>query len=180
MRTLIKAAVRIIIIFMFVAVFKIVINSAQWIIRGPGINIEQNIYYFIVTIGGQLVIYTLILCLLWWKTDWIVRIIAGNSDDNELVIKTANLDLLKVAMRIFGIFLIVTSIPDLFGLATYHMVLIPESDLIYTPVQKANGLMNLVTTIVTMAIGAWLVIGTRGITKVIDHVMNAPISKVEK
>jgi len=97
-----------------------------------------------------------------------------------LVIKTSNLDLIKVAMRMFGIFLLITSIPELTGLSVYHIRLIHESDLMYSPIQQATTIMNLVSNIITIVIGAWLVIGTKGIAKAIDNVMNAPISNVKE
>ena len=180
MRSIIKTAVRIIILIMFVMLLKIVLSNVQWVIMLPRLGIEQNLLYYTGVIGGLFIIGTLVLYFLWRKTDWIVRTIAGDLNDNELVIKTSNLDLLKVAMRMFGIFLLVTSIPELIGLSAYHIRLTTASELIYSPVEQATTIMNFVSSIITIAIGAWLVIGTRGIAKVIDNVMNAPISKVEE
>ena len=181
MRSIIKAAVRVIIIIIFVSLLKHVISTLQWLITIPNnYMIPQDLPYLIGIVGGPFIIFTLILYFLWRNTDWIVRVIAGNLNDNELVIKTSNLDLVKVFMRIFGIFLIVTSIPELFGLAVYHIVLIIPDELMYSPISRATTLMNIVTIVLTMGVGTWLVIGTRGITKVIDNVMNAPISEVEE
>lgn len=180
MRSIIKATVRVIILIMFVMLLKIVISNVQWVIMLPRLNIEQDLLYYTGIIGSLFVIGTLVLYFLWRKTDWLVRTIAGDLNDNELVIKTSNLDLLKVAMRMFGIFLLITSIPELIGLSAYHIRLIHESDLVYSPIQQATTIMNFVSNMITIIIGAWLVIGTRGIAKAIDNLMNAPISNVEK
>jgi hypothetical protein len=47
-------------------------------------------------------------------------------------------------------------------------------------ISQATELQEIVATIFTFLIGLWLILGTRGIVKAIDNVMNAPISKVEE
>ena len=178
MRSIIKAAVRVIILIMFVMLLKFIMYSAQSIMMAPALGIDIDLLFYTSSILGPFIIGTLVLYFLWRKTDWIVRIIAGNLNDNELVIKTSNLDLLKVAMRLFGIYLLIASIPDLFGLLTYYIRM--NNELMYTAHVQATTLRSSVSNIITIGIGVWLVIGTRGIAKVIDNIMDAPISKVPK
>ena len=184
MRSLIRAAVRIIIIVMFVMMVKMLIVNIQWTAMNfHDESIRQILYYQIGLTVGQFGVYSAILALLWLKTDWIVRFIAGNIDDSEIVISTSNLDLVKVAMQILGMVLLATSIPKLLGFGAYHfriLDMVEKLDVPSSAVSRATELESFVTIMVTLLIGLWLTIGTRGIVKAIDNVMNAPISKVEE
>jgi hypothetical protein len=183
MRSLIRAAVRIIIIVMFILMVKMLLINAQWIAMNWHDSDSQYLYSQIGITAGQFVVYSAILALLWIKTDWIVRVIAGNIDDNEIVISTSNLDLVKVAMQILGMVLLATSVPVLLGFIAYHFRithLYEELELSVTATQYATELRSFVEYIVKLVLGTWLLLGTRGITRAIDKVMNAPISKVEE
>jgi hypothetical protein len=183
MKSIIKAAIRIIIIIIFVRSLVMLVNNlANLRVMSVQIQLydepQSTIYYLYgIYIVGFLVV-TAILFLIWKKTDWIVKILAGGLNENELNINTSNMDLIKVAMYILGMYLIVTSIPDLFGLLAYHLRLTgEESELIYTAQQKASTIQHFVTSGITIVIGTWLVLGNRGIAKAIDNILNAPISK---
>ena len=184
MRSLIRAAVRVIIIVMFVMMVKMLLVNIQWVAMNfHDESLRQILYYQIGLTVGQFGVYSAILALLWLKTDWIVRVIAGNIDDNELLITSSNLDLVRVAMQILGMVLLATSIPKLLGLGAYHfriLNLVEKLDVPSSAVSQATELQSFVIIIVTFLIGLWLVLGTRGIVKAIDSVMNAPISKVEE
>jgi hypothetical protein len=121
MKTLIRAAVRIIIIVMFVMMVKMLLVNIQWTaLNFRDGSIRQISYYQIGLTVDQFGVYSAILALLWLRTDWIVRVIAGNIDDSELVISTSNLDLIRVSMQILGMVLLATSIPKLLGLGAYY------------------------------------------------------------
>lgn len=175
MRSIIKAAIRIIIVIMFLKSLLGLVNNLSGVLINPALY-EYRYSFYTVAISLA-IIFTgmLILYLLWRKTDWLVRIIAGNINENEVVISTSNLDLIKVAMRILGIYLLVTSVPTLIGMISYHLSLGSEF-----PRQMAMILKDYVTEVITILIGAWLVLGTKGINKVVDNVLNAPISDIKE
>ena len=172
MRALIKAAIRIIIIIMFLRLVYSLIQYVSAIFTS--LKYTSPIYILgMIAVG---LIGILVLYLLWRKTDWLVRILAGNIKDNELVIKTSNLDLIKVAMGILGIYLLVTSVPDLFGLLVYHIHITKVApDLLLMPTEQALEIKQWVTTTITILVGVWLVSrlrGIEGIVKLINNVWN--------
>ena len=52
MRSIVKAAVRVIILIMFVMLLKIVVTNVQWVIMLPRLNIEQDLLFYTGIIGG--------------------------------------------------------------------------------------------------------------------------------
>lgn len=133
---------------------------------------ENLLYTWIFPLAGPLV-GALILYILWRKTDWLVRILAGNINENELVISTSNLDLIRVTMGILGIYLLITSIPDLIGISAYHIFITNNlSDRNWFTEDKALLIERLVTTICSILIGIWLVSGLRGIKGIIKGINN--------
>ena len=178
MRSIIKAAIRVTIVILFVKYLVETINRVSVLFIYP-FSQDLEAYPLLYMYIAFFIVMTVILFLLWWKTDWIVKIVLGVLDENELSINTSNKDLIKVAMYILGLWLLVTSIPDLFGIFAYQIRLMEENpDLIYTAGQQAVTIRDVVSYVITIVIGAWLVLGNKGISKVIDTVMNAPISKV--
>ncbi len=77
-----------------------------------------------------------------------------------------------------GLWLLVTSIPNLFGIFAYHVRITNESSgFVYSPEQQAVMIKNMVTSAISIMIGLWLVLGNKGISKAIDTIINIPISK---
>ncbi|MFH1032275.1 MAG: hypothetical protein V1767_06920 [Chloroflexota bacterium] len=175
MRSIIKAALRVVIVFAFLEIVASLVKSIGSLLTFRHIPDAQDLSTFYVNISIASLIGLLILWAMWWKTDAIVRILVGNISENELVINTSNLDLIKVSMRILGIYLLATSIPDLFGLIAYHIQnvnLYVELNNI-DPKLQADEIKWWVTTGVTILIGIWLVLGSRGIVTAIDKVWTA-------
>jgi len=169
MRNAIKATIRIILIFMFIDLIIILAGQVATLNAYLQAADDFNALRFIALLAGGFVISVLILYLLWIKSDWIVRKIAGEMPDSELIINTTNLDLIKVAMRILGIFLLVKAIPELVGLASYHFSL-TEGERLIGQEWSSNEIKNWVTTGAQILFGVWLVLGTRRLVNAIDKV----------
>jgi hypothetical protein len=131
-------------------------------------SLEYNILPYILLLIGAIILAAGVLFILWKKADWLVRLVAGNINDNDLVIKTSNLDLFNVIMRAFGVFLLVSSIPALVGLIGQHIHLnqIYQNDLTnqytFTGQYISHGLK--------IIIGLFLIQGTERISKMMDKV----------
>ena len=169
MRIAIKATIRVILIYIFLSSLVSLISYGVNIFNSHHFYPED--YGFLFTLALLIlgmVLITLILLALWWKTDWIVGIIAGDIPENEIKISTTNLDLIKVAMRILGIFLLVYSIPTLVGLIGYHFSLPADSP--DFPSVHADEIRNLLVAGVKIVFGVWLLLGTRGIMNTVDKV----------
>jgi len=61
----------------------------------------------------SIVVIALVLIFGWWKADNIGRLMAGDMDDDKLVISTSNSELYTVLITFLGIYLLATSIPGL-------------------------------------------------------------------
>ncbi len=165
MRSIIKAAIRIVIIV-------IAIDSLARFVNFAG----STIYYSRTSpevfpalswlLPAIAIILAAIFFLLWRYSDWLVKKIAGNLDENTLVITGTGMDLINLAMRILGIVLVVTTIPDLVGIASaaivnqnYYSGIPPETQIIYPK--------TWITAAMRLLLGAWLIFGADGIIRTI-------------
>jgi hypothetical protein len=164
MRMFVRAAVRIILVVLFL---QTILATLRYITEPNIHNRVTAITHWepFSTIIGAALISIGILALLWWRTDWLVRVLTGRVYDRELIISTSNIDLMKVAMRILGAYLIVSGIPSLIGNIGFHIALL-DSDLLvmYTPDLERN----LIVPVIQILIGFWLVLGTKGIVKTLN------------
>ena len=115
MKSHIKVIIRIILIFLLLDLL-IMLTSYSAMISTYGDMYPELLIYIGVGIIG-----TLILGFLWWQTDWLVSVLAGNLPEDSLVISTSNLDLFKMALRLLGFFLIFSALPDLVGHIGYRL-----------------------------------------------------------
>jgi hypothetical protein len=168
MRMLVRAAIRVILIFLFLdVIFTCIRYIGEFNVYSLRGEIE-NIWFQYLIIIGVTIISLVILALLWLRTDWIVHVLTGKTYDRELVINTSNVDLMKVAMRILGIYLLVDGIPSLLGLIGYHFA-IKEPDLMGNN-YIANEVSKFVIVCVKIFAGIWLVLGTKGIYSIITSI----------
>lgn len=121
MRSIVKAIIRIILVFLFVEMLLAFIRYGGIIWSSTSRYSDWDIYPEILILIGAQAIAFLVLWILWWKTDWLVRFLVRKAPDDSLVITTSNLDLFIVALRILGIFLIVTAVADLVGHISYYL-----------------------------------------------------------
>ena len=150
MRSVVKAAIRIVLIYLFLTALLPLIQFFSVVLADtsdmPGIYTYS---YFVFPV----VLYILILCVLWWKTNWLVRFLAGSAPDDSLVITTSNIDLFIVALRILGIFLIVNAIADLIGLISYHFSIHEIYPEFIGTNMELDWIRELATNITTLVIG---------------------------
>jgi hypothetical protein len=126
---------------------------------------DEKIFNYLGTILGVDIAGLILLCILWWKTDWLAKLLGVNTDDNALVIKTSNVGFLTVAIQIIGIFFIITSIPDFIGLAVYHIQMrdtFPGYDLSEYQIQETK---QWVITSLTFILGLLLASGSKWLVK---------------
>jgi hypothetical protein len=165
MKTLVKSAIRIIILLWGLRYLLLLINNVSNALVDYSSTSFTEIYqgqslFFVLcaAIIPALIIWG-ILFLLWWKSDWLVLIISGNSEDNEIKITASNLDVFWVVSQILGLYFVVSSIPILLGLFVNHIKYnsIGVTDSIIIP--------DWVTPLATMVIGIILLIGLKRIWK---------------
>ena len=165
MRTLTRAIIRIILIVIFLSTLLGFIRYLENILIVIPRTGEHATWFQIYLLFAAFIISILILVFFWWKTNWLVNILAGRVSNHELIISTTNIDLIKVSMRILGIWLVADSLPKLVGLIGYHITL-PSSDLLVDI--HAQEIENWITTAGKIIVGFWLVLGTRGIYRAFD------------
>jgi hypothetical protein len=86
----------------------------------PSYIYEYAIHPSVITLVLS-IIGIIVLSVLWWKTDWFMRILAGEISDQEPVISISKPELFDFAIRILGIYLVVRYIPLLIGLIAYRI-----------------------------------------------------------
>jgi hypothetical protein len=172
MRTAIRAIIRVIIIIIFIqALITLIYSIANVYSYFKWAAEDYNLAVPIGIMVGVMLLATLILFVLWRKTDWLVRITAGEISEKELVITTSNLDLYKVAIRILGMYLVVTALPDLIGLFGYHLTIPRQSDYyILSGEINASEIRELLIIGVRLIAGIVLIIGSRKIVSTIDKI----------
>jgi hypothetical protein len=166
MRTLTRAIIRIMLIVMFLSTLLTFIRYLEGIlVTLPRAGIQATWFEFFLLIASA-IISLMILSFFWWKTNWLVNVLAGRVSNHELIITTSNVDLVKVAMRILGIWLLADSLPSLVGLIGYHIALPPQD--IVDKYTHATEIKNWLFAGSKTLVGFWLVLGTRGIYRALD------------
>jgi hypothetical protein len=164
MRMFVRAAVRVILIALCLEIVLYAWRNIVYVVTVFPRMTAEDYWPQILIIIGAAIIGFIILALLWWRTDWLVRLLTGRVYDRELVISTSNVNLMKVAMRIVGIILLVNAIPSLLGLIGYHFS-IPS---IYLDDRRPAEIQEGIIIGVKIILGIFLVYGTKGMSKIID------------
>ena len=129
MRTLIKVVIRLALVLMVLQFLEFIVFNFAFLMStfamSDSYSGNRNESWSIAITIAIFLIGILIIYFMWNKLDWLVGIIAGNYNENELVIKTSNDDLIKVVFGILGIYLIVTEIPTVAGLIGSQFVIKP-------------------------------------------------------
>jgi hypothetical protein len=117
MRSVIKAAIRLLALFFGIGLFFQVLNTliSGWQIQDMSVIFFCELLLIVVVGFG-------ILFLMWNKSDWLVKVLAGNIDDNTLVIRTSNSELMSVAFRITGFYIFINSLPLLVSRAVVFFI----------------------------------------------------------
>jgi len=173
MHTLIKVAVRLLIIFMSLELLIFFTNSLAMVLSVFEYGSEFESYLVLAIIIGVTLAGAIILYFAWRKSDWLVKKLAGDINENELVINTSNLDLINVVMRIVGMVLIIVFIPKLAGLIVYRGVLVyAYQDIGFSSNATASEIKEWITVIASFLIGLWLVLSGTGIFKFFNKIWN--------
>ena len=176
MKTIIKAIIKIIALVFALTLLSPLISSITNVIMFYTDNMyTDNGQYTLVYLAEALfiiLISVLILYFGWWKTDKIVRLIAGDLKENAIVVSTSNADLYRVILSVLGIYLLATSVPNLLSLTSYHIynaqmysdVLLPP------PYMVADEIGRWVFQIATFLLGIWLAVGSKPIAKFFSRI----------
>ena len=144
MKSLIKASIRIILIFLFLSVITSLIIDIERIFaisnQPTNILVGEIIGFFLASF-----LFISVLFFAWRKTDFILKRVAGDLDEESLTITTSNTDLFNVIVRVFGIYLLLSSMPKLLGLLSVHIYnasFYSSIDVLSSQTAKANELGN--------------------------------------
>jgi hypothetical protein len=171
MRLAVKAFIRIMLIFVALQAVIYFIRYISSIVNYNHSYLgDYDLFIDVIFLVASALIVLLVIYVFWWKTDWLVRVLVGRTREKELVISTSNLDLIKVAMRILGVVLLVNAIPELIGLVGYHFSLPAEFWDYPSYYESARETQEFIIVGIKILFGVWLVLGSRGIVKVIDKV----------
>jgi hypothetical protein len=175
MRTLIKLAIRLTIIFVSFQLLIFFANNLANFVSFLNFQPDLSVYLSASILAVIIIVIATILSMAWMKSDWLVKKIAGDIDDNKIAITTGNVDLINVIMRVVGMVLILISIPKLAGLIVYRgfLVTIYRDVLLATNSSLgATEIKEWITVVGTLLIGLWLVLAGTGIFKFFNKVWN--------
>jgi hypothetical protein len=170
MKSLIKAVFRIFLVFTFLQIITYLVNYISTALSYRGLEYAEtqttyNPLSNIIAASVVFVIFTLILITLWWKTDRIIKFIAGDISENGIVITTSNSELFRVIMRILGVFLIVTNIAYIVVILGYYFFYLKSN---ISGGLQTTQIQNIIIHSITVLLGAWLAIGNKAIMNFID------------
>jgi hypothetical protein len=163
MRSIFKSAIYIIVIFTFVQNVLILLNyiPTLWYHFASDRPREYDWIEFAVFLSVFLLSF-LFLLLLWLKASSLTRLLAGDINDNKLVLNTSNSELFKIVLILIGIYLVVVNIPEIFGVVGYHFrfgYLYEGMNL--PPQEQANELKLWIIPIASVIIGLVLAFGVK-------------------
>lgn len=155
MRGVTKVVFRVFLIGNFVGAFPAVSNAALQALNYGGRDPFPWVY-----IGSLIALLSAVwitIYVLWRKTDGVVRWLAGNIDDHDLVVTTSNADLFRTLLLFLGVTIIIGTIPQMAGLAARD-IYARFSDSPFGP-STSERLRGWVVEGVSLLAGIWLVVG---------------------
>jgi hypothetical protein len=179
MRGLVTAAIRIILIFVFLSTLNILGSNFYTLWFTSDLPSKPD---FLSSVGVLLLIFLIIFVIswvLWWKAELFANYFAGSISDDELVINTNNTDLIKFVLRIVGICLIFFALPNVFGHVAYHIrYVVLYSGMSNYSIPQASEVMWWVTDAVQILIGIFLILWTKKplniVTSIRDFIEKPP------
>jgi hypothetical protein len=175
MRSLIKAIFRVFLVIAFFQTIWILINFVSRLYT-PG-NIYGNFestdkLQSLGIAAGIFIVVTIALVLLWRKTDTIIKMVAGNISDNEIVINTTNSELYRIIMRVLGIIIIVTNVPSFLVTLGYNFLYIKIINDVPYEISASGIITELLIRGISILLGIWLIIGNKSIVNAKNNIMN--------
>jgi hypothetical protein len=175
MRSLIKAVFRVILVFLFINLVIQVVNYISQILLNSHIyataSEKFNVFPYIIGACIAFVVFSSVLLFLWWKTNGVVKFIAGDVTENEVAITTTNSELHRTIMRFLGIYLIVSNVPYIAGTLGYYYYYVNVSRPALFDWQTSE-IRQLIIQGITVLLGIWLVVGNYTIKKVTNKIIN--------
>jgi hypothetical protein len=162
MKTFLKAAVRILALFVFINLITVT-ASAMVVFTATGIG---HRVLAVLIIAGMFVFQTAVLVIIWFKADSFVKLMTGESDDKEVVISASGPDFTTLMLRAFGLYFILRAIPQIAGLAIYRVMLVGQpSYYYYQNAVNVSDAQQWTVQIVTLIIGISLIVGAGRVNK---------------
>jgi hypothetical protein len=173
MRTIIKAIVRILALVFALKLLGSLISNIGSMATMSTYDREYFLIY-LATALFSIIILGLVIYFGWWKADRIAKLLAGDLDENAIAISTSNVDLYRVIISAFGIYLLITSIPGLAALISYHVYNAQIfSDVVPAPELVANEIQRWVLQAVTFLLGIWLTFGSKPIARFLVRISSS-------
>lgn len=180
MRTIIKALVKIITLIFALKLLGSLINYISYaVLSYTQFQFEESRFVYLATAICLIIIIGLIIYFGWWKADKIARLLAGDLGENAIAVNTSNVDLYRVIISAFGIYLLITSIPGLVGLISYHLYynhIYAETGLVQSMDAAAlvsKEIEGWVTQALTFLLGIWLTFGGRPIARFLVRISSS-------
>ena len=156
MQLLIKAVVRIILIWAFLNL----VSTIPYYISNYQYFAGDEILYISI-VSGFYVLLIALLFILWLKTDFIMKLLLGKlGAQSQEIVQISSPDLYKLLLKVMGIYLIVTTIPTMSRLIYSYW---------YNNTQDItlpnHMFVEWLPLIVQIILGVWLIIGNEGIRK---------------
>ena len=162
MKTLLKAAVRILALFVFINLLTV---TASFMVVFAGTWTGHRVLPLLI-ITALFIVETAVLVLIWFKADSLVKLMTGEADDNALVLSATSPEITTLILRAFGIYFILRAIPQIAGLVVYRVMLAGQSTYYYYQnAVSASDAQQWTVQIVTLIIGIALVVGAGRIKK---------------
>jgi hypothetical protein len=123
----------------------------------------------IIFLAVVFVVLTALLYFLWRKSDGIVKLLAGNVDEQNITITLSNTGLMSVVLRITGVVLLVSNIPRLLGTLVYYAYEGFGGNGSF----MASEMRQWVIIGVSCLLGLWLAFGAKWFAGVLKSIWNA-------
>jgi hypothetical protein len=163
MKTLLKAAVRILALFVFINL--LTITASAFVVFT--VTYTGHRFLPLLIVSGLFVVETAVLVLIWLKADSLVKLIAVEADDKDPTPSLSGPDITTLILRAFGIYFILRAIPSIAGLVIYRVVQSGQSSYYYyyQNAVSASDAQQWTVQVVTLIIGIALVVGAGRIKK---------------
>jgi hypothetical protein len=171
MKTIIKAAIRIIILIIGIRYFFVLVSNLGSALGNYFYSDDfsamyhgQSLLTVIIGVTVPIIILWLVGFIFWRLSDWLVKIVSGDQNENNLIINISNSELINVTLQILGVYFIASSIPSFIGSIlsyfrdnNYYMEGLPRFDDVKAMVIAASSII----------IGIILLMGIKRIQKIL-------------
>jgi hypothetical protein len=169
MKTIIKAAIRIIILiigiryfFVLVSNFSSALGNYYYSDAFSDIYHGQSLITVLIGVTVPIIILWLVGFIFWRLSDWLVNIVSGDQNENNLIINISNSELINVTMQILGIYFIASSIPSFIGSVLSYF---KDNNYAMEGTARFDDVKSMVIAASSIIIGIFLLLGIKRIKK---------------